>query len=443
MVTVRTPQGIATGAGSVALSRGLGGDHRDGTLDDARHLGPRLLHQVRDLGTGLGGVHPVLPHPFQPLGEDMLQQAAKKGGDIHALPRNSISRMGARLGGHLWPILALDPPHRDRRTDDILGHRHGQTLRAGRHIALRHLRHTPVGISLSTWIDQRMALVGLHRLSTPLEGLPLPCLVQQGVGPIASMPPRLSLRIPSPTGGDDGQVRMVLAMAPRGLDDHNGTACACLATDRTTEVIATLHPAWPEGTQPLVRVLRTRFPHHLRHGQHNRTRDDAVMQPLTDVADPLVDRDLPAAQAQRRLTTQGDALVSFPTMATSLCDRAHLFRMTALEHLVHECVIGGRILTMRCLCKPVPVLGNDLVENVPALRGFGMHQAASRWGGGDDLFPGPASRVHPVIRPHWGTLTHQPLPDARRRLGQPKCQFLYDQADIEQVQKEKKPFTLR
>ena len=74
------------------------------------------------------------------------------------------------------------------------------------------------------------------------------------------MYPLLSLRIPSPTGGDDVQVRIVLAIAPMGLDDHNITTFECLATDRTKEVISTLYPALHARTSHLVRVLIKRFP---------------------------------------------------------------------------------------------------------------------------------------------------------------------------------------
>ncbi len=76
------------------------------------------------------------------------------------------------------------------------------------------------------------------------------------------------------------------------------------------------------------------------------TIDDAVMQHLTDLTDPMVDIDLPASQAQRRLTTHGDAMCALTTMQTPIFALPHLVRITTLEHLVHEYVIVGRIITM-------------------------------------------------------------------------------------------------
>ena len=83
MVTVRTQQGITTGALAVALAIGLRGENLDRPLDDTLDLGQRLLNPVLDLCKGLGGLHPVIPHPFKPLGEDMLNHAADKRLDTH------------------------------------------------------------------------------------------------------------------------------------------------------------------------------------------------------------------------------------------------------------------------------------------------------------------------------------------------------------------------
>jgi hypothetical protein len=298
MVTVWAEEGGTTRALLVALAVRSRCDDLDRSLDDALDFGQRLLHQGLDLGKGLGGLHAVIPHPFKPLEEDRLPHATDTRRDIHPLPLDSIRLMDAIMVGSLVPIIAIDPPYGERRTDDILGHIHRQTLRAGRHIALLHSGHKPMGISLITRIAQRLGLIGLHSLATHLEGIPLPWLGQPGGGYIAYMSPLLSLRSPSPPGGDDVQVRMVLAMAPMGLDDHHGTACEGRATDRPKEVISTLHPAWPARTQHRVRVLIKRLPPYLRHGQHHMTLADALMPPLTALADPIVDIDLPAAQAQ-------------------------------------------------------------------------------------------------------------------------------------------------
>src|SRR6266851_5879033 len=62
VVTVRAQQGIATGALLVALAIGLRGDNLDRPLDDALDLGQGIMNHALDLGKGLGGLHPVVPH---------------------------------------------------------------------------------------------------------------------------------------------------------------------------------------------------------------------------------------------------------------------------------------------------------------------------------------------------------------------------------------------
>jgi hypothetical protein len=154
-----------------------------------------------------------------------------------------------------------------------------------------------MGSSLLTRLEQRLELVGLPRLAPHLKGIPLPWLVQPGVGSIASMDPLLSLRLPSPPGGDEGQGRLGLAMAPRGLDAHQGTAGEGLATTRTKPGLSTLHPAGHDRTPHRGRGWIKRFSHPLWHGPHPRTIEDALLEPRTALADPIVDRDLPAAPA--------------------------------------------------------------------------------------------------------------------------------------------------
>src|SRR6516165_2161936 len=107
------------------------------------------------------------------------------------------------------------------------------------------------------------------------------------------------------------------------------------------------------------------------------TVDDALMEHPTDLADPVVDVDFGAAQAQRRLTTHRDLMGALPTMQTPILDIPHPLRIAACEHLVHKAVIVARIVTRIDACAPVPVLSKDLFEEVPGRRSYCSHQAAS------------------------------------------------------------------
>jgi hypothetical protein len=110
--------------------------------------------------------------------------------------------------------------------------------------------------------------------------------------------------------------------------------------------------------------------------------DDAFMEHFANLSDPIVDRDLGTSQAQRRLTAHGNERFALTTMETSVFDRAHLGRIPTPEHLVDEVIIVGRIVTRTELFKPLPMLGKDLFEAMPAGKNFGSHGSTSRWGVG-------------------------------------------------------------
>jgi hypothetical protein len=110
--------------------------------------------------------------------------------------------------------------------------------------------------------------------------------------------------------------------------------------------------------------------------------DDAFMEHLANLSDPIVDVDLGTSQAQRRLTAHGNEMFALTTMETSVFDIAHLVRITAPEHLVDEVIIVGRSVTRTELFKPLPMLGKDLFEDIPTGNDFRNHDSTSRWGVG-------------------------------------------------------------
>jgi hypothetical protein len=64
-------------------------------------------------------------------------------------------------------------------------------------------------------------------------------------------------------------------------------------------------------------------------------------------------------------------MFALTTMETAVCDRAHLVRIPTPAHLVDEVIIVGRIVTRAERFKPLPMLGKDLFEDIPADKDFG------------------------------------------------------------------------
>src|SRR5262244_1129982 len=80
-------------------------------------------------------------------------------------------------------------------------------------------------------------------------------------------------------------------------------------------------------------------------------------------------------------------MMALTTIETSVLDIAHLVGVAAVEPLVDEPLIGGRIVARTELFKPLPVIDKDLFEDVPVPRRLDDHQITPSegvrcWGGG-------------------------------------------------------------
>src|SRR5438132_11694572 len=108
--------------------------------------------------------------------------------------------------------------------------------------------------------------------------------------------------------------------------------------------------------------------------------DDALMEHLADLADPVVDVHFGTAQAQRPFTAHRDAMFALSTVETAVFDIAHVVRIRTPEHLVDDAIIVARTVARIDACDAVPVLDKELFEAVPVLRGCCRHHGAPRWG---------------------------------------------------------------
>ena len=77
-LTVWTTQGVSSCAPVIALAVRHRGDDLDGALDHVLHLGQGGLNHRSEFGIGLGGLHPIIPHPFEAFGHHMLNHPASR-----------------------------------------------------------------------------------------------------------------------------------------------------------------------------------------------------------------------------------------------------------------------------------------------------------------------------------------------------------------------------
>src|SRR5687767_6281738 len=108
--------------------------------------------------------------------------------------------------------------------------------------------------------------------------------------------------------------------------------------------------------------------------------DHALVESLAHLAHPGVDVNFGTPQAQRRFTAHGHQMVALSARLTAVFDIAHFVGVATVEHLGHQRVIVGRLITGTNAFKLVPVISKDLLEDTPVPGGLCHHRVAPSWG---------------------------------------------------------------
>src|SRR5215470_8473576 len=298
-VAVRTTQRVAPHALLIPLAVGQPSNDFNGSLDHAFHLDHSLANQHLELGKRLGRLHAVIANPLEALRKDMLHHAPNKRVDCYRFPLHPLTFMRTIVIRDPLAIIAVDPPERDRRTHHICGQIPRQTLIPCRDIPFLYVGDKPLAIACVTRIDQPPALRRLDRLAQHRQQMPLPLLPQQGIRHIVEVDPLLRLWNPAATRGNDMQMRIVVPIPSVGLDHDDIAALQGPATDPAKDLIQASHSTTHERTQHHCGLPIKRLSEHLRHRQDKMAVDDAFMEHLAHLTDPVVHIDFRAAQAQR------------------------------------------------------------------------------------------------------------------------------------------------
>src|SRR5215831_5672343 len=213
--------------------------------------------------------------------------------------------------------------------------------------------------------------------------MPLPFATQEIVGQVLEMLPARALAIIPPTGGEQMQMGMVLAIAAMRVEHRDGAPSERLALDGAIEIIQALRPTAHERAQHDCRVLVKGRAEHRRDRQDDVPRDDALMEALAHLADPVVHGDFGAPQAQRRLTAHRHQVLALATVQAAVLGRAYFCRVAARQHLGHQALVVRRLVARMGLLKRLPVVSKDLLEDIPVPRGGCHHRSAPN--GGDQI----------------------------------------------------------
>ena len=149
------------------------------------------------------------------------------------------------------------------------------------------------------------------------------------------------------------------------VEHRDGAPSERLTFDGAIEIIQALRPAAHERAQYDRRVLVEGGAEHGRHRQDDVPVDDTLVEDLTHLADPVINVDFGASQAQRRFTTHRHQVLPLATVQAAVFDVADLLRIATRQHLGHQAIIIGCLVARMGVLKGVPVLGKDLLEDTP------------------------------------------------------------------------------
>src|SRR3989441_11824928 len=126
--------------------------------------------------------------------------------------------------------------------------------------------------------------------------MPLPLAPEERVGQVLEMLPALAWGIIPSTGGEHMQMGMVLPITPMRVEHGDIPPLEGLPLDGTVEVLQTLRPALPEGTQYERSAAIEGGTDHRRDRQQDMPIHDPLVQYFTHLTDPVIHRGLRTPQ---------------------------------------------------------------------------------------------------------------------------------------------------
>ena len=258
-------------------------------------------------------------------------------------------------------IVVFDSAHRDGGRDHIFGQVLRQSLSAGRDLAgLKEgdksfgiLFPSLINIFYNRWIG---ADFSEHR-----QQMILPLFVHHLIGDIGHRFP-LAARMNASCGHQDMQVGVVMAGASGGLQDDDVSDIKLSATAGGQNVLEAGMSGPHEGAEPFG-ITKEPEPQRFRHGQNHMAIGDPWQQASADEIGPSVGVPLGTGQAEAGFAGKCDASY-LAAVAASVLDKAHLVRITAVEHFLDGVVIIGTVKFGMRLLKRIPVIIKNLLESV-------------------------------------------------------------------------------
>jgi len=157
------------------------------------------------------------------------------------------------------------------------------------------------------------------------------------------------------------EVRIVMAGPSGGLENNNVTHIDNPGAS-VENVFETGMSCPHEGTEQ-GRVAKEPGLEELRHGQDHMSISDAGQEASSDEIGPAVGVNLGTGKTKTGFAGKGNSAY-FSTVAASVLDKAHLFWIAAVEHLLNSFVVVLTVKAWPELLKRIPVIVENLLKSV-------------------------------------------------------------------------------
>ena len=359
--TFGTKQRVFLEALEEALRKRLGGQHpvasgvrRDIRREDLGQSFSRLL--VTHIA-----VQSVITDSVKSFWQDVLNHTSDELARREGFMLNLSGFMVTIPVADGLSVVSFDSAYRNRWRYDILCQILRQPLSAGGYLSCLKESDKAFGIISPGFVDVFFhGRIG-NLFPEHFQEMVLPFSVHHIVGDVGDILPLLP-RINSSCGHKDMKVGVVPAGTSRGLENDDISHIEFDAGAGVENIFETGVTGPHEGTEQCG-IAKEPCVQELRHGEYDMSICYSGQQPPSDEVGPAVRISLGTGKAEAGFAGKGDPSY-LSTLAASVLDKAHLFRVATVEHFLDGDVVIRTVKSWMSLLKRIPMIVENLLKRV-------------------------------------------------------------------------------
>ncbi len=304
---------------------------------------------------------PVISDSLKTLWQDMLDHASDEFEDGQLFMFDLFGFVVMIPVSDGSAVIAFDTADRDRRRDDIFRQVMSQPFSARRHITFRQKSNKAFWIFFPGSVDVLFdGWIG-NIFPQHVQQVILPFSVEQFVWDVRERFP-FSFWVDAAGSHEDMKVWVVMA-GPAGSLQNDNVADIKVNTSIDPQDILQTGMTCPHEWAEQIAIAIEPGVKEIRHGQDHMSVGYTGQKASAYEIRPPISIDLGARQAEAGFTCEGDA-AGFSTKWATVLYKAHLFRVTAVQHFLHCLVVFWAVVTRMDLLELIPVVLKNTLKGV-------------------------------------------------------------------------------